>query len=94
MEDEIIEFVQVLHMPGYKDKKREESPPAHVKSLQTIQETKKSLPIYPFRRDLIQAIKEHQVNGRRIVDVGNNKRYYKIQERYCLFCILGFNNRR
>ncbi|EFN74342.1 Putative pre-mRNA-splicing factor ATP-dependent RNA helicase DHX16 [Camponotus floridanus] len=61
MEDEMIEFVQVLHMPGHdREKKREESPPAHVKSLQTIQETKKSLPIYPFRKDLIQAIKEHQ----------------------------------
>jgi len=63
MEDEMIEFVQVLHMPGHdREKKREESPPAHVKSLQTIQETKKSLPIYPFRKDLIQAIKDHQVN--------------------------------
>ncbi|XP_012538179.1 pre-mRNA-splicing factor ATP-dependent RNA helicase DHX16 [Monomorium pharaonis] len=61
MEDEMIEFVQVLHMPGHRDKKREESPPAHVKSLQTIQETKKSLPIYPFKKDLIEAIKEHQI---------------------------------
>lgn len=64
MEDEMIEFVQVLRMSGDKDKKRKESPPAHVKSLQTIQETKKSLPIYPFRKDLIQAIKEHQVSGK------------------------------
>lgn len=62
MEDE-IEFVQALRMPGHdKDKKRELSPPAHVKTLQTIQETKKSLPIYPFRNDLIQAIKNHQVS--------------------------------
>lgn len=60
MEDEMIEFVQVLHMPG-QDKKREESPPPHVKSLQTIQETKKSLPIYVFKKDLIRAIKDHQV---------------------------------
>lgn len=64
----MIEFVQVLHMPGHKDKKREESPPAHVKSLQTIQETKKSLPIYPFRKDLIQAIKDHQVSGKQILE--------------------------
>ncbi|XP_011164448.1 pre-mRNA-splicing factor ATP-dependent RNA helicase DHX16 [Solenopsis invicta] len=61
MEDEMIDFVQVLHMPGYEDEKRKESPPAHVKSLQTIQETKKSLPIYPFKGDLIRAIKKHQV---------------------------------
>lgn len=26
-----------------------------------IEETKKSLPVYPFRDDLIQAVKEHQV---------------------------------
>lgn len=62
MEDE-IEFVQALRMPGHdKDKKREKSPPAHVKTLQTIEETKKSLPIYPFRNDLIRAIKDNQVN--------------------------------
>lgn len=26
-----------------------------------IEETKKSLPVYPFRDDLIQAVREHQV---------------------------------
>lgn len=89
MEDEMIEFVQVLHMPGYKDKKREESPPAHIKSLQTIQETKKSLPIFPFKKDLIKAIKEHQVRRKRILEykVSNNVRIQNI-------CISGFNNRR
>lgn len=62
MEDE-IEFVQALRMPGHdKDKKREASPPAHVKILQTIQETKKSLPIYPFRNDLIHAVQNYQVS--------------------------------
>lgn len=61
LEDE-VEFVQALRIPGIeKDRKREESPPSQVKALQTIQETKKSLPIYPFRNDLIQAIKDHQV---------------------------------
>lgn len=57
-----MEFVQALRMPGSeRDRKREMSPPPQVKALQTIQETKKSLPIYPFRNDLIQAIKDHQV---------------------------------
>ncbi|XP_033331522.1 DEAH-box helicase 16 lethal (2) 37Cb [Megalopta genalis] len=61
LEDE-VEFVQALRMPGSeKDRRREESPPPQVKALQTIQETKKSLPIYPFKNDLIQAIKDHQV---------------------------------
>jgi len=88
MEDEMIEFVQVLHMPGYKDKKREESPPAHVKSLQTIQETKKSLPIYPFRKDLIHAIKDHQVSRKQIEYLTT-----MLKDALCI-CISGFNNRR
>ncbi|KAG6796962.1 pre-mRNA-splicing factor ATP-dependent RNA helicase DHX16-like [Apis mellifera caucasica] len=59
LEDE-VEFIQALHMPGT-EKDRKASPPPQVKALQTIQETKKSLPIYPFKNDLIQAIKDHQV---------------------------------
>lgn len=52
-------------MPGSeKGTKRESSPSPQAKILQTIQETKKSLPIYPFKNDLIQAIKEHQVSHR------------------------------
>ena len=31
------------------------------KKKQSIAETRRSLPIYPFREDLIDAIKEHQV---------------------------------
>ncbi|XP_043680354.1 pre-mRNA-splicing factor ATP-dependent RNA helicase DHX16 isoform X2 [Vespula pensylvanica] len=61
LEDE-IEFIQALRMPGSeKSTKREPSPSPQAKILQTIQETKKSLPIYPFKNDLIQAIKEHQI---------------------------------
>lgn len=78
MEDE-IEFVQVLRMPGHDKDKREASPPAHVKILQTIQETKKSLPIYPFRNDLIKAIKEHQVN-KIYIEMSDNRHYHKIYE--------------
>ncbi|XP_043285396.1 probable pre-mRNA-splicing factor ATP-dependent RNA helicase mog-4 [Venturia canescens] len=61
LEDE-VEFVQALRMPGdSKEKKRELVPEQKEKVLTTIEETKKSLPIYPFKNDLIQAIKNHQV---------------------------------
>lgn len=54
-----IEFIQALKLPGTK---QEEKPitEAERKAL-SIQETKKSLPVYPFRDDLIQAVREHQV---------------------------------
>lgn len=61
LEDE-VEFVQALQIPGSsKDKKRALSPPRETKTLTTIEETQKSLPIYPFKNDLIQAIRDHQV---------------------------------
>lgn len=89
----MIEFVQVLHLPGHKDKKREESPPAHVKSLQTIQETKKNLPIYPFKKDLIHAIRNHQVSEKHILKcrVRNDVTGYEDASH---ICISGFNYRR
>ncbi|XP_014235781.1 putative pre-mRNA-splicing factor ATP-dependent RNA helicase DHX16 [Trichogramma pretiosum] len=59
LEDE-IDFIQSLQMPGDKkdeviQKKTEE------KKLTTIEETQKSLPIYPFKKDLIDAIRTHQI---------------------------------
>ncbi|XP_001601553.2 pre-mRNA-splicing factor ATP-dependent RNA helicase DHX16 [Nasonia vitripennis] len=55
-----VEFVQALQMPGdKKDKKIEEKPKE--RKLTTIEETQKSLPIYPFKKELIQAIRDHQV---------------------------------
>lgn len=62
LEDE-VEFIQALQMPGSKDNKikRESSPTPALKKLTTIEETKKSLPIYPFRNDLLEAIRDHQV---------------------------------
>lgn len=60
--DDEIEFVQALQMPGItKDKKKEPSQTPQAKVLTTIEETKKSLPIYPFKKDLIAAIRDHQV---------------------------------
>lgn len=59
--DEEIEFVQVLQMPGTRKNKDEpELTEAQLKKM-TIEETQKSLPVYPFKQDLIDAIREHQV---------------------------------
>lgn len=47
---------------GTKDKDKQEPQLTETQRKRLdIEETKKSLPIYPFRDDLIQAIKEHQV---------------------------------
>lgn len=59
LEDQ-IDFIQALQMPGSKEKKEPEVSET-VKKKMDIEETKKSLPIFPFRDDLIQAVKEHQV---------------------------------
>nr|CAI5834058.1 unnamed protein product [Callosobruchus analis] len=45
---------------GVTEKKERELSEVEKKRL-TIEETKKSLPIYPFKEDLIQAVREHQV---------------------------------
>lgn len=55
-----IEFIQALSLPGTKDKPEEKVTEAQIKRM-TIEETQKSLPVYKFRDDLIQAIKDHQV---------------------------------
>ncbi|CAL1534296.1 unnamed protein product [Lymnaea stagnalis] len=58
--DEEIEFVQALKMPGtMKDKEKGKS--AKEEKKMSIAETKKSLPIYPFKQDLIQAVRDHQI---------------------------------
>ncbi|CAG5102364.1 Similar to DHX16: Pre-mRNA-splicing factor ATP-dependent RNA helicase DHX16 (Homo sapiens) [Cotesia congregata] len=63
--DDEIEFIQALQMPGSDKIKREDEEEAsrtvENNKLQSIQETQRSLPIYPFKRELIEAIKEHQV---------------------------------
>ncbi|CAD6242203.1 GSCOCG00009449001-RA-CDS, partial [Cotesia congregata] len=62
--DDEIEFIQALQMPGSDKIKREDEEEAsrtvENNKLQSIQETQRSLPIYPFKRELIEAIKEHQ----------------------------------
>lgn len=62
LEDE-IEFVQVLRMDGSKDMDKKPEVSEAEKKKMTIEETKKSLPVFPFRDDLISAIREHQVRN-------------------------------
>ncbi|KAM7353532.1 pre-mRNA-splicing factor ATP-dependent RNA helicase DHX16-like isoform 1-T2 [Cochliomyia hominivorax] len=60
--DDQIDFIQALTLDGSKDKtsKEPELSEAERKRM-TIEETRKSLPVYPFKDDLIAAIKEHQI---------------------------------
>ncbi|XP_055684483.1 pre-mRNA-splicing factor ATP-dependent RNA helicase DHX16 [Lutzomyia longipalpis] len=61
--DDQIEFIQALTLEGTKGKdkeKRAELTEAQRRKMD-IEETKKSLPVYPFREDLIAAIGAHQV---------------------------------
>ncbi|RWS02705.1 pre-mRNA-splicing factor ATP-dependent RNA helicase DHX16-like protein [Dinothrombium tinctorium] len=55
-----VEFVQALSLEGRNYKKTEEEDPIAVKR-KSIAETRKSLPIYPFRKELIEAVRNHQV---------------------------------
>lgn len=64
LEDE-IEFVQVLRMDGSKDMEKKPEVTESERKKMDIAETKKSLPVFPFRDDLIAAIREHQVRHQR-----------------------------
>lgn len=59
--DDQIDFVQALRLDGTKEKDRKPHISESERKRMTIEETKKSLPVYPFKEDLIAAIKEHQV---------------------------------
>jgi pre-mRNA-splicing factor ATP-dependent RNA helicase DHX16 len=66
--DEEIQFVQQLTIPGVneilqqKDKpKAHEHEDEHKRKYRSLQETRKTLPIYKFREDLMNAIRDHQV---------------------------------
>lgn len=61
LEDQ-IEFIKALQMPG-SDKQKEKEPQLTdaQKRKMDIEETKKSLPVFPFRDDIIQAVRDHQV---------------------------------
>lgn len=61
--DDAIEFVQALRVPGtkHKDGKPEPELSDQERKKLSIQETRRSLPIFPFREDLLQAVADHQV---------------------------------
>lgn len=61
LEDQ-IEFIQHITLDGTKKKDDDKKVTEQQKKRMDIKETKLSLPVYPFRNDLIAAIREHQVS--------------------------------
>uniref|UniRef100_A0A182Q239 RNA helicase n=1 Tax=Anopheles farauti TaxID=69004 RepID=A0A182Q239_9DIPT len=59
--EEQINFVEVLKMDGTKEPNHNPELTEREKKKLTIEETRKSLPIYSYKEDLIQAIKDHQI---------------------------------
>ncbi|XP_058452178.1 pre-mRNA-splicing factor ATP-dependent RNA helicase DHX16 [Malaya genurostris] len=59
--DDQIDFVQALRLDGTKPKEEKPYVSEAERKKMDIEETKKSLPVYPFKEDLIAAIKEHQI---------------------------------
>ncbi|KAK9888360.1 hypothetical protein WA026_000614 [Henosepilachna vigintioctopunctata] len=56
-----IEFIQALPLLGTKNDKKQPELTEYQKKRLDIEETKKSLPVYPFKEDLIAAVRDHQV---------------------------------
>ncbi|KAG0423327.1 hypothetical protein HPB47_000884 [Ixodes persulcatus] len=59
--EDAIEFVQALRVPGTKDKHKGAELSEGERKKLSLQETRRSLPIFPFREDLLQAIADHQI---------------------------------
>uniref|UniRef100_A0A7E4ZXY9 RNA helicase n=1 Tax=Panagrellus redivivus TaxID=6233 RepID=A0A7E4ZXY9_PANRE len=59
--DEQIDFIQTSLMPGADEAPKEPPISAAQKKKMTIDETRKSLPVFAFREEFIQAVKDHQV---------------------------------
>ncbi|XP_013105047.1 pre-mRNA-splicing factor ATP-dependent RNA helicase DHX16 isoform X1 [Stomoxys calcitrans] len=60
--DDQIDFIKALTVDGSKEKDSKEPQLSEAQQKRmTIEETQKSLPVYPFKEDLIAAIKEHQI---------------------------------
>lgn len=60
--DDQIEFIQAMTIDESKKKEKDEPKVSEQqKKRMDIKETKESLPVYPFRDDLIAAIRSHQV---------------------------------
>ena len=60
--DEEIQFVEALSMPGTKDNQdKKPQLSEYEQKRKSMKEVKESLPVFPFREALIEAVKEHQV---------------------------------
>ena len=59
--DDEVEFVQALKLPGTKKDSETEDLTEYQKKQMTIAETKKSLPVFPFRESFLEAVEQHQV---------------------------------
>ncbi|CAI5443348.1 unnamed protein product [Caenorhabditis angaria] len=60
--DEQIDFIQAIQMPGSNEEMAEKKAKNEFEERKkTIEETRKSLPVYAFRDAFIEAVKEHQV---------------------------------
>ncbi len=60
LDEEKIDFVQALQMPGIGDQDTKVTSEAE-KRKQSLAETRRSLPVFPFREQFIQAVRDHQV---------------------------------
>ncbi|VDN59099.1 unnamed protein product [Dracunculus medinensis] len=60
-EVEEIDFVEALQIPGTSSTTEENSFTAAQKKKLSIEETRKSLPVYAFREQFIEAVSDHQV---------------------------------
>nr|CAD48140.1 hypothetical protein [Brugia malayi] len=60
LDDEKIDFIQAFQMPGTADTEEKMFSAAQKKKI-TLSETRKSLPVYTYRDEFIQAVHDHQV---------------------------------
>ncbi|KAM9325352.1 pre-mRNA-splicing factor ATP-dependent RNA helicase DHX16 isoform 2-T2 [Gastrophryne carolinensis] len=60
-EDEVIQFVSSTQIKGNVEKEDEKALSELEKKLLSIQEVRRSLPVFPYREDLLKAIEEHQI---------------------------------
>lgn len=57
-----IDFIQALQIPGTKQKDLNEAQLSETqRTRMNLEETKRSLPVFPFRNDIINAVRNHQV---------------------------------
>ncbi|XP_018416162.1 PREDICTED: putative pre-mRNA-splicing factor ATP-dependent RNA helicase DHX16 isoform X2 [Nanorana parkeri] len=59
-EDEVIQFVSATQMKGTEDEEAKALSELEKKKL-SMQEVRRSLPVFPYREDLLKAIAEHQI---------------------------------